>query len=284
MSTTTNHYWMSEVPDINRLRIGELILPGSHDSGSDKQAPNFQWPQEITQDFAPFHQLRHGIRALDLRVAFYGKYPRGDARRFQLFHKTSSGRTVAGDILNALKTFYADKRASKEIVVLDFHEFRDFTAEAHSELQALILSMLGERLVSEKWAGLTLDELYTTHPGANVVAAYNHYTSSTSLWEGVDQRWSGKNLISTADLKHFMDSTITRYKARNALVAIQCAKYVLPLHVPDDFKEEINQWFKSEHAESYIQNFFIINTDWATRSELVNNCKHANQVKAQRVT
>lgn len=168
--------------------------------------------------------------------------------------------------------------------MLDFHEFRDFTAEAHSELQALILSMLGERLVSEKWAGLTLDELYTTHPGANVVAAYNHYTSSTSLWEGVDQRWSGKNLISTADLKHFMDSTITRYKARNALVAIQCAKYVLPLHVPDDFKEVINQWFKSEHSESYIQNFFIINTDWATRSELVNNCKHANQVKAQRVT
>lgn len=54
MSTTTNHYWMSEVPDINRLRIGELILPGSHDSGSDKQAPDFQWPQEITQDFAPF--------------------------------------------------------------------------------------------------------------------------------------------------------------------------------------------------------------------------------------
>lgn len=42
MSTTTNHYWMSEVPDINRLRIGELILPGSHDSGSDKQAPDFQ--------------------------------------------------------------------------------------------------------------------------------------------------------------------------------------------------------------------------------------------------
>ena len=64
------------------------------------------------------------------------------------------------------------------------------------------------------------------------------------------------------------------------LVAIQCAKYVLPLHVPDDFSDKVNTWFKSDNAESYIQHFFIINTDWATRSELVNHCKHANEIRA----
>ena len=280
MSTKNNRYWMSDVPGLQHLHIGELILPGSHDSGSDKEAPNFQWPQAITQDVSPKKQLEHGIRALDLRVAFYAKYPVADARRFQLFHGTSSGRTVEHDILQMLRQFYADKQSQKEIVVLDFHEFRDFTPQAHEELQALISKVLGTLIIPEKCARLTLEALWKEHPGATVVAAYNHDTDSPLLWRGVDQRWSGENLISTHHLKRFMDSTLDRYKSPYKLVAIQCAKYVLPLHVPDDFSDKVNTWFKSDNAESYIQHFCIINTDWATRSELVTHCKHANEIRA----
>ncbi|WP_157384294.1 hypothetical protein [Pseudomonas helleri] len=55
-----------------------------------------------------------------------------------------------------------------------------------------------------------------------------------------------------------------------------------PFFVPDDFSDTIDSWFLSENEHSYIQNFFIINTDWTTRSQLVKNCRHANQLKAQK--
>ncbi|MGO1272477.1 MAG: hypothetical protein ACTMK5_11915 [Pseudomonas helleri] len=71
MSMTQHNFWMTQTPELQSLLISQLILPGSHDSGSDKEAPNLQLPQEITQDVSPKKQLLHGIRALDLRVAFY---------------------------------------------------------------------------------------------------------------------------------------------------------------------------------------------------------------------
>lgn len=283
MSTEEHRYWMSQTPDIKNLHIGQLILPGSHDAGSDKQAPNLQLPQEITQDVSPHKQVLHGIRALDLRVAFYAEYAPGQAQRFQLFHRTSSGRTVANDILAMLLNFFTDPQAQQEIIVLDFHEFRDFTPQAHEELQALIINTLQSRIIPSDLEALTVGEIWQQHPGQNVVVAYNDYTDNRTFWEGVDQNWSQNNLISTRALKAFMDTAFERYKSHYKLASIQCAKYVLPFFVPDDFTDKIDVWFKSEDQDSYIQTFFIINTDCSTRSQLVKNCQHANHIKGQRL-
>lgn len=32
--------WMGNLPELGRLRIDQLVLPGSHDSGMDKDADN----------------------------------------------------------------------------------------------------------------------------------------------------------------------------------------------------------------------------------------------------
>ena len=283
MSFIEHSYWMGQTKQLKNLLIGQLILPGSHDSGSDKEAPNFQLPQEITQDVSPRKQVLHGIRVLDLRVAFYSKYAPGQPERFQLFHRTSSGRTVANDILAMLLDFFKDPQAQQEIIVLDFHEFRDFTAQAHEELETLIANTLQSRMIPHRLETLTVGEIWGQYPGQNVVIAYNHGTNNPTFWRGVDHYWSGDNDNTTQKLKVFMDSTIGKYKPRYKLVSIQCAKYVWPFFVPDDFSDKIDLWFESINKDSYIQNFFIINTDWSTRSQVVRNCKHANQIRAQQL-
>ncbi|MGA3683919.1 hypothetical protein ACPCX5_28410, partial [Pseudomonas graminis] len=63
-------------------RSDQLIPPDAHNAGSDKLSPSFAVPQDMAQDVAPREQLRQGVRALDLRVAFYSKYEKGDPRRF----------------------------------------------------------------------------------------------------------------------------------------------------------------------------------------------------------
>lgn len=277
--------WMAQTPHLAPLRIDELILPGTHNSGSDKLSPNLGLPQELAQDVAPFEQMRQGIRVLDLRVSFYGKHPKGDPRRFQLFHLSSSGRTIAVDIIERVLDFYRELEASgtaaRDIIILDFHQFDGFTPQAHQELQALLSDRLRQRLLPRASSTLTLKEIWRNHPGKNVVLAYAHTTPSDDFWRGVSQRWPGENLFNTNTLKAFINEVAAEYKPVHSLVAVQCAKYSLPLHAPTDLSHKVDQWFESVDENSFIQNFFIINTDWSLRSGLVANCRHANRIRAQ---
>jgi hypothetical protein len=276
--------WMARTPQLESLRIDELILPGSHNAGSDKQSPNLGVPQEYAQDVAPLEQLRQGIRVLDLRVTFHPSHTEGSPRRFQLYHLTSSGRTVAVDILQRVNEYYEalerNGEAAREIVVLDFHQFDTFTQAAHEELQLMIIDRLGSRLLPHALRGLTLERIWHDHPGKNVVIAYNHGYASLDFWEGVKQRWPGKNLFNTNTLKTFVDQVAGEIKPDHALHAVQCAKYSLPFHAPTDLSDKVDQWFESVDANSYIQNFYIINTDWSLRSRIIANCRHACEIRA----
>jgi hypothetical protein len=275
--------WMANTPHLEHLRIDELILPGSHNSGSDKQSPNFGVPQEFAQDVSPLEQLRNGIRVLDLRVWFDASQPEGSNDRFQLFHLTSSGRTIAVDILQMVHEFFCEVECggdpAREIVILDFHQFDSFTPQAHEELQALIYEGLGSRLLPFTLRGLTLEQLWYAHPGRNVVVAYNHSLAGQELWDGVIQRWPGENLFNTNTLKAFIDEVAGEHKDDYDLKAAQCAKYSLPFHAPTDLSHKVNEWFESVDENSYIQNFFIINTDWSLRSRIVEHCRHASLIR-----
>lgn len=287
MNTLANtlHNWMGSSSAIGTLRIDELVLPGTHNSGMDKSSPNTSLPQEITQDVPPREQLEKGIRVLDLRVSFYENYPPADARRFQIFHATSSGRTIEIDILSAVDEFClsheSSGNASKEVVILDFHEFKNFTGQAHEQLQKIITDRIGKRIILNSLRHLTLNQLWAEHPGKNVVIAYNHGSAISAFWPGVNQRWSGSNLNTTATLKTFMDAVAKETKPDDELRSIQCAKYVLPFYAPDDFSDKVDEWFLSESSNSYIQKFHIINTDWSLRSNIVNNCIHASVIRGK---
>ena len=280
MSTATHRYWMSKTPEIENLCIGQLILPGTHDSGSDKEAPDFFNFIQATQDVSPLKQIKQGVRALDLRISFHSEYTPGESKRFQLFHLFPTGRTVKIDIVSAVQEFFQSPETQKEIIILDFHQFKDFTPDAHQELQSLLLKQLNDRIIPIALSTSTVGELWEHHPGKNIVVAYNNNQRNAQFWYGVEQRWMGENMPTTAELKEYMDNTINDSKYRYDLVSIQCAKYVLPVHAADDFTDKIDLWFNSEDKHSYIQHFHIINTDWTTRSQLVMHCQHANKIRA----
>src|ERR1700712_2758232 len=102
---TRLHSWMGQNASFSTLRIDQLILPGSHDSASDKQAPSGYF-FETTQDVSPFDQIKGGVRVLDLRVQFFPSFAPGDPNRFRLFHLTLTGRTLSTDIFEPLNEFF----------------------------------------------------------------------------------------------------------------------------------------------------------------------------------
>lgn len=275
------HAWMGYNAIIGSLRIDQLILPGSHDSGSHKKRqPQLQLPHELTQDVAPIDQVRGGIRVLDLRVRYCEQFEVGDPRRFQLFHLNTTGQSFEADIITPLLAYYAAADTQREIIILDFHEFKGFNLQIHTEFQAMLIERLGHRCLPYDAVKQSLVYLWMNQPGRTLVLSYAGPHPDRWFWNKVDQCWSGNNTNTTATLKHYMDEVAEDYKPEGQLRAIQCAKYVLPLFVPDDFSDKIDQWFKSEDENSYIQKFFIINTDWSLRSRIVANCIHASVVKA----
>ena len=269
--------WISKTPDIQNLRIEQLILPGTHNSGVDQEA-NYTSTYGTCQDFSPFNQLIRGVRVLDLRVEFH---PTAKTRqeRFQLVHHIRSGRNIKRDILDQVNRFH-QRTGGKELVILDFHTFDKFTPAADAELQTLIKSTLGTHtLIAPYYSPFTLKQIQAIGP-MNTVIAYNRGTRDTLFWGGVNQRWKGDFSPSTRELKKFMDAVALETKPEGQLRSIQCAKYNKGIPSPDDFSNKVSEWFASKDIHSYIQKFWIINTDWTTRSYIVGNCRHANMVKA----
>jgi hypothetical protein len=272
--------WMGALPELGRLRIDQLILPGSHDSGMDKQADNIVPPQEVTQDVSCIEQVRGGIRVLDLRVRANREYTPDSPYRYKLFHLSTSGRTVLGDIVLELNRFYEDPANAREIIILDFHEFDNFSDQEHAWLQEMLERHLGQRIIPWALHALTLDQLWIEHPGKTVVIAYNS-SARGQHWQGVEHGWMGEDTPSTAELKAFMDEQAQRYKPDYTLRSIQCAKYNKGWFSPDDFSDKVDEWFQSTGIDSYIQNFHIINTDWSLRSRIVDNCIDACSLRAR---
>lgn len=272
--------WMGNLPELGRLRIDQLVLPGSHDSGMDKNADNVIPPQEVTQDVSCIDQIRGGIRVLDLRVRASREYTPDSPYRYKLYHLNTSGRTVLGDVVLELNRFYEDPANEREIIILDFHQFDNFSAQEHKWMLAMLEKHLGPRIIPYDLHSLTLDQLWNDHPGQTVVIAYNH-SAGGDHWNGVEQVWIGENTPSTEELKAFMDDKAQRYKPEGLLRSIQCAKYNKVVFTPDDFSDKIDEWFDSQDLDSYIQGFYIINTDWSLRSRIVDNCIHACQLRAQ---
>lgn len=284
-SPPTNEHrstWQTTYIGVRSLRIMDCILPGTHDSGMDKAAP-YQNSYETCQDISPFHQLINGIRVLDLRVEF--KPNATDDHRFSIFHSLNSGRTIGYDILDGIRMFRDHKAPTgnpkKEIIILDFHQFKNFDDAAHTELQSLVKSRLGASLIPRWMSDMTIEQIWN-YGDKGVVVAYEDDRRIPDFWGGVKQKWIGSNTPSTDELKRFMDGIGNQTKPRNELWSIQCAKYnKFPLYTPDDFSDKIREWFFSGDQASYIQKFYIINTDWSLRQRLVDNCIHANQIRAE---
>ncbi|MFJ4345893.1 hypothetical protein [Pseudomonas sp. NPDC089401] len=268
--------WMERYSGARVLPIGECVLLGTHNSGYDKQGPHSPSSQTC-QDVPIYDQLKWGIRVLDLRVQFFQK--RQGEGRFGIFHDTDNGRYIERDVLQPLLRFRRDYNAQREIVILNFHRFKNFTAEAHKELAGVLKQVLGKTVVPPACKALAVAQLWEL--GTNTVVSYNHGSRDASFWPGVNQRWIGHNQPRLAVLKAFVEKVGTEPKAFGDLRSVQAARYREPFFVPHDLSGEVMGWFAYKPQGGPINKHYIINTDWSLRCRMVDNVIAANGLRAR---
>ncbi|CAK1555314.1 unnamed protein product [Leptosia nina] len=115
--------WMEDYGErINKLRIGDLAIPGTHNAGA------WRFDTEIStvtrdsfvlcQDRSIWAQLVHGIRYFDFRIAYYDFYDRIEDR-YWLNHNLIRVRPL----LPLLREIRAFLDVTREVVFLDAHHF-----------------------------------------------------------------------------------------------------------------------------------------------------------------
>lgn len=202
-----NSNWMAEVSQQN-VRFGEtplreVILPGSHDSGTgqlavpgsplDPSPDNFdlsnpvisaaaqaakstlkRWSQ--TQNLIVKDQLKEGARYFDLRVGpnqWYNAW-----RGFQL--QETNLRTMHGVYGESVDPILADIDSfldahPKEIVILDFQHFYDMTNNSYDHLHQKLQSTFGDRIVPKSYgANVPLQTLWNNDKRVIILYGQDH--------------------------------------------------------------------------------------------------------------
>ncbi|KAL0830567.1 hypothetical protein ABMA28_002719 [Loxostege sticticalis] len=215
--------WMEDNADkINRLRIGELALAGTHNAGawrfntemSSVARDNFV----LCQDRSIWAQLVHGIRYLDFRIAYYEFYDNEDDR-YWLNHNLIRVRPLL-PLLREIRTFLD---STKEVIFLDAHHFPvGFYQQdgapirgVHAGLLDLVRRELGPHMADARafatgpgTRGPTLQSLIDadkrlvfSYVDNSIVAANNW------LWPILPHLWANTN--SPVELFQFLDHAIT---------------------------------------------------------------------------
>ena len=178
--------WMEKLP--NEKKLKDLVIPGSHDSGTfslDKNMeigpdePNlirkfgklvkpvvYNW--SVTQSMTIYEQLRSGIRYLDLRVAYRTADKNSEIRVLHgLF-----GWTI-DQVLDEVNRFVANY--PKEIVILDFNHFYKMDQAAHETLADTLLASFSEifRAPGADGPNVTLQEMWGNEE--KVIIIYHDY-------------------------------------------------------------------------------------------------------------
>ncbi|XP_017032995.1 PI-PLC X domain-containing protein 1 [Drosophila kikkawai] len=114
--------WMNDLKSkIGELRLRDLFIPGTHDSGSYR--PNFDpllreslvTKYALTQDDDIRGQLMHGVRYLDIRVGYYRNSP----EQFFIYHGITKQRPLQ-EVINQVRDFVHE---TNEIIIFGLKEF-----------------------------------------------------------------------------------------------------------------------------------------------------------------
>ena len=143
--------WMKDLsPYINNLNINNIVLPGTHDSGTSSvtsSSPfspdaadvikkiNWMGPGTVaglakTQDKNIKQQLELGVRYFDLRVA-----PNPNSNNELYFVHSKYGDSVSMTIKD-IKSFL--EKHDREVIILDFQHFYGMNKDNYQELMTLL--------------------------------------------------------------------------------------------------------------------------------------------------
>lgn len=162
-STGANEHWMSDNWSfIKDKKLADIVIPGTHDSGTYKLGWGSGINTAKTQNVSIGEQLKDGIRYLDMRVTEAAHTGCADNSVWWLFHTWKSYRLQ--EALDEVKAFMSKPANNKEVVILDFQDItmKYDDGRAIDVLLALIQSKLGPYLVpmdqTTNWQHSTLSD------------------------------------------------------------------------------------------------------------------------------
>lgn len=281
MNTQYNTYqWMTATPAIDTLSLLELTLPGTHNAGSDWKAsyPFFSPPRHwlACQHDTFYHQLHHGARVLDIRLA-YEQSAKG-LGKFPLHHEGHRNSRTLGNLLTDVNEFL--EKYPDEFIVLDFHAL-DGANFDFAYFNQMIIHFLGARIIPRRNHYLPLEQLKRINPQQRVVvAAQSHRDLNESVFTGkINHQWSGKNIINAQELQQYITEVMKDPPAYWELWSLSATSYSA-LGGPVDIHAELNEWFDPDKS-GWAQQCNIINVDFIEESRIVDFCRTANLNKVR---
>jgi 1-phosphatidylinositol phosphodiesterase len=277
-ATFDKQTWMSNVLDIHRLKLTDIVWPGAHNAGMDKKAPNYEvvignWTTCQNDSFA--WQLSNGARAFDIRLGYTAAV---DQSIFYFHHNGYQSHRVLEELINAV-TAFLDQNAD-EFIVFDFHHLRDgSTFFDYKKLNDLLLSQLRERIIPPSDGLKTVDELKQASARRRIVmcAPVVRDLDDNYFWPRIPHKWSGKRFTDTDDLQRHLSTPLEHAPYPSFLWSLSATSYSF-LGGPQAITSHINDWFNT--TRDWVTRCSIISTDFFDESEIVRYCWSATSMKA----
>lgn len=276
--TLDKRKWMSHVLDIDQLKLTDVVWPGTHNSGMDKKAPNYEvvignWTTCQNDSFA--WQLDNGARAFDIRLGCTA----GPERPVYYFHHNGfQSHRILDELVDAVAAFLDEN--PDEFIVLDFHQLADGDKSFdHRQLNDFVLNRLGSRLIPYSDALSTIGVLKRASSKRRIVMAarYSPALNNTYFWPQIPHKWNRKVFTDTATLKRHIETALEGTPHEAVIWSLPAVCYSL-LGGPTDIKKQINDWFHSTNR--WVTRCSIISTDFFDESEIVRYCWVASSMKA----
>ncbi|MFJ2324530.1 phospholipase [Pseudomonas sp. NPDC087690] len=277
-ATLDKQTWMSQVLDIDQLKLTDIVWPGTHNSGMDKKAPNYEvvlghWTTCQNDSFA--WQLDNGARAFDIRLGCTA----GPQRPLYYFHHNGfQSHRVLDELVEAVAAFL--DRNPDEFIVLDFHQLGDGNKPFDRQrLSDFMLNRLGSRLIPHMDSITTIGELKRSSSKRRIVMAapYSPEQDRNYFWPQIPHKWNKKVFTDTTALGLHIEKSLEGTPHETFIWSLPATCYSL-LGGPSDIKKQLNDWFHS--SRGWVTRCSIISTDFFDESEIVRNCWVANSMKA----
>lgn len=118
----SNEHWMNDNwVHIKDKKLSELVIPGTHDSGTYLLDSGINVAK--TQTTSIGDQLKDGIRYFDLRVKEVEHRGCADPSTMWIYHGTFTSYRLQ-TVLDELKTFVERPENKKELIILDFQDLK----------------------------------------------------------------------------------------------------------------------------------------------------------------
>lgn len=235
-SSTSNRNWMEQVnqvnPNFKNLSLRDVILPGTHDSGTSPINPNSKLAPDLiplvlrpfvpasfvakpsrAQEMTAKEQLNAGVRYLDLRVGANIYMEDG----YKVIRDEENLKTMHGvygedldPILQATKEFLEQNQ--KEIVVLDFQHFYSMSDGGYARLLGKLETYLGSMMVPKSWGGYQEKQVTDENGQVKIEKSYDiGKLTLDTMWKsnrrvivlfGSHHYWKSDSLTGDLSLQH----------------------------------------------------------------------------------